>query len=377
MHKCFTTIATGLLALGAAIAPCLAAGPAQDGDRAAEQRIVKALSTKEGTYVSRDFKFHTGEVAPRLKLHYTTLGTPHRGPDGKVDNAVLILHGTGGTGHQFMSPVYAGELFGPGQPLDAGKYYIILPDDIGHGQSSKPSDGLRMAFPKYDYADMVRGEYLLVTQGLGVDHLRLVTGTSMGCMHSFMWGEQYPGFMDALMPLACLPTAIGGRNRLWRDMVLNAIRDDPAWRGGNYRDPPLAGLKTVARILLLAGGAPQVMQVKMPKGSDVDSYLARVVPRIASRLDANDVLYQFDASRDYDPSARLGTIKAPLTWINSEDDFINPPILGVTKTYAAEIPHGRFVLIPASQSTHGHGTHTFAAIWKRYLVQLLDESAKH
>lgn len=377
MHRCFTTIATGLLALGAAVAPSLAAGPAQDGDRTAEQRVVKALSPKEGTYVSHDFKFHTGEVTHSLKLHYTTLGTPRRGADGKVDNAVLILHGTGGTGHQFMTPVYAGELFGPGQPLDANKYYIILPDDIGHGKSSKPSDGLRMGFPKYDYADMVRGEYLLVTKGLGVDHLRLVTGTSMGCMHSFMWGERYPDFMDALMPLACQPTAIGGRNRLWRRTVLDAIKDDPVWQGGNYKAEPVAGLKTVARILLLVGGAPQVMQVKMPKGSDVDSYMARVVPRIASRLDANDVLYQFDSSRDYDPSANLGMIKAPLTWINSEDDFINPPILGVTKKYAAEIPHGRFVLIPASQSTHGHGTHTFAAIWKQYLVQLLDESKKH
>jgi homoserine O-acetyltransferase len=369
-------IATGLLALGVVSAPTLAQ-PVQSGDRVAEQRIVDALSSKQGTYVAKDFKFHTGETLESLKLHYTTLGSPHRGADGKVDNAVLVLHGTGGTGHQFMSPVFAGELFGPGQPLDAQKYYIILPDDIGHGQSSKPSDGLRMAFPKYDYADMVRAEHLLVTEGLGVDHLRLVMGTSMGCMHSFMWGERYAGQVDALMPLACLPTAIGGRNRLWRDIVLAAIKDDPAWRDGHYETQPAAGLNTVARILLLVGGAPLVMQDQMPKGSDVDSYMARVVPRIASRLDANDVLYQFDSSRNYDPSAGLGKITAPVMWINSEDDFINPPVLGVTKKYTAEIPRGQFVLIPASLSTHGHGTHTHAAIWKRYLVQLLDESARH
>jgi len=376
MHKRFNLIAASLLlALGASTAACAAAP--QDAPQTPAQRVTAALTTQEGDYTARNFKFSNGETAASVNLHYTTLGKPHRGADGKVDNAVLIMHGTGGTGHQFMTPIFAGELFGPGQPLDANKYFIILPDDIGHGKSSKPSDGQRMAFPKYDYADMVRGEHMIVTEALGVDHLRLVMGTSMGCMHSFMWGEMYPDEMDALMPLACQPTAIGGRNRMWRDLVMDAIRDDPSWNQGNYQSQPKAAMNTVSRMLLVAGGAPQVLQDQLPKSADVDAYLAKRVPLMAPRMDANDVLYQFDSSRTYDPSTDLGKIKAPVLWINSQDDFINPAFLPITQQLAAQIPHGKFVLIPASPETHGHGTHTQAALWKHHLVQLLKDTEKH
>jgi homoserine O-acetyltransferase len=366
------------LALASAMPCCmpyaLAAQPGTKQQLAQEKKITTALSPREGNFVARDFRFHDGETLAKLRLHYLTLGEPHRGPDGRVDNAILILHGTGGSGRQFMNPVFAGVLFGSGQPLDAAKYYIILPDDIGHGHSSKPSDGRGMAFPHYDYADMVAAEHLLVTKGLHVDHLRLVMGTSMGCMHSFMWGEDYPQFMDALLPLACQPVAIGGRNRLWRDSLMDAIRDDPVWNKGDYATEPLAGLRGAARLLLIVGGAPLRMQQKMPTGADVDEFLKRVVPRIAGHMDANDTLYQFDSSRDYDPSQELGKIQAPLTWINSADDFINPPMLGIARREIRKIPHGKFILIPASLSTFGHGTHTHAAIWKRYLVDLLARS---
>jgi len=333
------------------------------------------LAVKEGDYVVHDFKFASGETLADLRLHYRTLGTPHRDAHGRVDNAVLIMHGTGGDGTQFLRPQFAGVLFVPGGLLDPAKYFIILRDGIGHGKSSKPSDGLHAHFPHYDYDDMVKADYLLLTKGLHVNHLRLVMGTSMGCMHSFVWGETYPDFMDALMPLACLPVQIAGRNRLWRKMSMEAITADPAWAGGEYKTQPQAGLRTAIDFLIMAGTTPLVAQKAYPTRDAADTWLAQYTASEMASLDANDFLYQLDASRNYDPSAKLGLIKAPVMWVNSADDFINPPELGIAEAQVKNIPHGRFVLIPISDQTHGHGTHTWAAVWKDHLAELLAMSA--
>jgi homoserine O-acetyltransferase len=333
------------------------------------------LATTEGDYVVHDFKFASGETLKDLRLHYTTLGTPHRDARGRVDNAVMILHGTGGDGHQFIRPQFSGVLFVAGGLLDPAKYFIVLPDGIGHGKSSKPSDGLHMKFPRYTYDDMVEAQYLLLTRGLHVNHLRLVMGTSMGCMHSFVWGESHPDFVDALMPLACLPVQIAGRNRLWRRMSAEAIRNDPAWDGGEYQSQPQAGLRTAIDFLIMAGTTPLVAQKAYPTRDAADAFLDDYTKKEFASLDANDFLYQLEASRDYDPSAKLATITAPVMWVNSADDFINPPELGVAETQVKAMPHARFVLIPISDKTHGHGTHTWAAVWQGYLAELLRNSA--
>jgi len=329
----------------------------------------------EGDYVVRDFRFVSGDTLGSLRLHYLTLGQPRRDARGQVTNGVLILHGTGGTGRQFMAPQFAGMLFGAGAPLDTTRYYIILPDGIGHGRSSKPSDGLHMRFPRYDYTDMVAAHHRLLTEHLGVAHLRLVMGTSMGGMHSWVWGEAYPDFMDALMPLACQPVAIVGRNRLWRDMIADAIRSDPEWKGGEYASQPRAGLRTAVDLLLIAGSAPIFMQNTMNTRDSVDRYLARQLDTRMASTDANDLLYQLDASRDYDPSPKLEQILAPVMFVNSGDDFINPPELAIAEREIQRVKRGHFVLIPASAQTRGHGTHTWAALWKQHLEALLAESA--
>jgi homoserine O-acetyltransferase len=325
----------------------------------------------EGDYVVHNFKFRSGETLTDLRLHYTTLGTPHRDAHGRVTNAVIIMHGTGGDGHQFLRPQFSGVLFVPGGLLDPAKYFLILPDGIGHGKSSKPSDGLHAKFPHYDYDDMVAADYALVTKGLHVNHLRLVMGTSMGCMHSFVWGEAYPDFMDALMPLACLPVQIAGRNRMWRKMTTDAIRNDPAWLGGEYKTPPREGMRTASDFLILAGQAPLLTQKTYPTRDAVDAFVEDTTVKNLAALDANDFLYQVDSSRNYDPSGKLGTIKAPVMWVNSADDFINPPELGIAEREVRNIPHGTFVLIPISDQTHGHGTHTWAALWQDKLAVLL------
>jgi homoserine O-acetyltransferase/O-succinyltransferase len=339
--------------------------------------MTEQWSTNEGDFVVHDFYFHDGETLPDLRLHYTTLGKPQRDARGRVTNAVLIMHGTGGTGQQFLRPVFAAVLFGPGQLLDSSKYFIILPDDIGHGKSSKPSDGLRLKFPKYDYADMVKGQYDLVTEGLHVNHLRLVMGTSMGCMHTWMWGETYPQFMDALMPLACLPVQIAGRNRMTRKMIVDAIEDDPAWDNGNYTSQPANGLRAALDVELLMVSAPLYWQKEYPTRDAADAFLEKSLEERLKGLDANDMIYAFNASRDYDPSPNLGKIRAPLIAINSADDFVNPPELHIDERLIQRVPHGRFVLLPITDQTRGHGTHTLAAIWKGYLAQLLAESSKH
>lgn len=327
---------------------------------------------QEGTWVAHDFHLRSGESLPELKLHYRTIGTLRRDAQGRAANAVLILHGTGGTGGQFLAPYFAGVLFGPGQPLDATRFYIILPDGIGAGGSSKPSDGLHARFPHYNYEDMVRDQHLLVTEGLHVDHLRLVMGTSMGCMHSFLWGEMYPEFSDALMPLACNTVAIAGRNRMMRRMIMDAITRDPAWNHGEYTTEP-PGLRTAEELLLIMGSSPLQMQEHYPTAEAADRYLAQYLDRPGG-IDANDELYQVDASRDYDPSSRLGTIRVPVMYVNSADDFVNPPELGIAERNIRLIPRGRFVLLPTTEETRGHGTHTMAAVWKSYLIELLAQS---
>lgn len=331
---------------------------------------------KEGDFVVRDFRFKSGETLPQLRLHYTTLGQPKRDAQGHVTNAVMILHGTGGTGRQFFAPQFADVLFAPGGLLDPAKYYIILPDGVGHGKSSKPSDGLHARFPHYDYDDMVLAQHELLTKGLGVDHLRLLMGTSMGCMHGFVWGETYPAFSDALMPLACLPGEIAGRNRTWRKMVMDGITKDPAWKGGEYAEQPQQGLRTALDLLLIAGASPLPMQKALPTREAADKSLDEYFAHRLGGLDANDLLYQVDASRDYDPSAGLEKITAPVMWVNSADDFINPPELGIAEPAAKRLKNGRFVLIPISENTHGHGTHTWAAIWKDRLAELLKMSER-
>ena len=326
----------------------------------------------EGDYIAHNFHFQSGETLPELRLHYTTFGKPEKDASGNVTNAVLILHGTGGSGRQFLAPQFADVLFGPGQLLDATRYFIVLPDNIGHGKSSKPSDGLHAHFPQYDYDDMVAAQHELLEKGLGVNHLRLVMGTSMGCMHSWVWAETYPDFMDALMPLACLPVQIAGRNRLWRKMVIDGIRNDPDWKNGDYTMEPRAALQISADFLLIAGSAPLPMQKTLSTRDAADKYLEDSMKRIAATFDANDFLYAVDSSRNYDPSPKLETIQTPVMFVNSADDFINPPELGIAEREIKRVKKGKFVLIPASEQTHGHGTHTWAAIWQPYLKEFLD-----
>jgi homoserine O-acetyltransferase len=327
----------------------------------------------EGDYKTKDFKFASGETLPELKIHYRTLGSIHKDKNGHVDNAVLIMHGTGGTGTQFLQDRFAGELFGAGQPLDAAKFYIVLIDDIGHGKSSKPSDGLHMRFPHYTYDDMIASEYRVVTEKLEVDHLRLVMGTSMGGMHTWLWGEAHPDFMDALMPLASLPVQIAGRNRMLRKMYMDSIRNDPEWNNGEYTKQP-RGLADAIHILLIMGSSPLQWQKEAPDRDSADKFLDDRVARLMQEDDANDCLYQIDSSRDYNPQPKLATIKAPLLAINSADDQINPPELGILEREIKNVPRGRAVIIPISDATHGHGTHTWAAVWKDELVRLLKES---
>jgi len=330
--------------------------------------------THEQDIVLKNFHFRDGESLPEVKIHVTTLGSPHRNASGQIDNAVMVLHGTGGTGKQFLSPQFADELYGPGQPLDINRYYIVLPDNIGHGGSSKPSDGMRMHFPKYDYDDMIEAQYRMLTEGLGIRHMRLIMGTSMGCMMSFVWGETHPDFMSALMPLACEPIEIAGLNRMWRQMLIDGIEKDPAWNGGNYVKKPEQGLRTAASILVIAGSAPLNLQKQYPTREAAVAHVEQAVDHYISTMDANDAIYQFDSSRNYNPWPNLERIKVPLTWINSADDFINPRNF----TYSAEalkrMPKARFRLIPETAETHGHGTHTWAKFWKADLAELLARS---
>jgi len=324
----------------------------------------------EADFVIRDFRFASGETLPELRIHYRTLGTSRKNAQGVVTNAVLIMHGTGGTGAQFTGRGFAGELFGAGQPLDAANYYIILPDDIGHGKSSKPSDGLRVKFPRYGYQDMLTAEHRLITEGLGVNHLRLVMGTSMGGMHTWLWGERWPDFMDALMPLASVPGQISGRNRVWRRVVIDAIRNDPEWQGGNYTKQPQSA-RTAAQMLWLVSSNPVLRHRRAPTLAAADKEIDDYVANWLRTGDANDQLYAIESSFDYDPGPGLEKITAPLLAVNSADDLVNPPEIGLLEKEIARVPKGRAITIPLSDRTAGHGTHTLAAVWKQYLVELL------
>jgi homoserine O-acetyltransferase/O-succinyltransferase len=333
--------------------------------------------TRDGTFTIPDFHFGTGETLPQLRLHYLTLGKPHTDKNGHTDNAVLLLHGTGGDAHSLLNPIFSDVLFGPGQPLDITKYFLILPDDIGHGSSSKPSDGLHAHFPQYDYDDMVRSQHAMLLEGLNIDHLRLILGTSMGCMQTFVWGETYPGFADALAPFACLPTALAGRNRMMRYMAIQAIKQDPQWLDGEYQSQPMQGLRTANEILFIMGSSPLLLQKRAPTRAAAEAYIDDYLKRAMSATDANDLIFYTNASRNYDPSPNLERITVPALYINSADDFINPPELGIAETLAKRMPQCRFVLIPISDATRGHGTHTAAAVWKDYLVQLLQQSQRN
>ncbi|MBA2435484.1 MAG: alpha/beta fold hydrolase [Chthoniobacterales bacterium] len=337
-------------------------------------RAAEYPAPKEGDFVLRDFHFTSGETLPEMRIHYRTLGQAVKDAQGVTQNAVLIMHGTTGSGAQFIRPEFAGELFGPGQPLDASKYFIILPDDVGHGKSSKPSDGLHAKFPRYGYRDMVEAEYRLLTDGLGVNHARLIMGTSMGGMHTWLWGEIHPEFMDALLPLASLPTQISGRNRAWRRIITDAIRNDPAWEKGDYKNQP-PSLRTAAEMLWLMSSNPIVRQQEAPSLTKSDEVLDKFVNDYMKTGDANDVLYAVEASHDYDPGPALEKIRAPLLAINFADDLINPPELGILERETRRVPKGRPLVIPRSEKTRGHGSHTIAELWKDQLVELLQRSA--
>lgn len=324
---------------------------------------------REGDFIIKNFRFASGESLSELRIHYTTLGTPRRDANGIVRNAVLMLHGTTGSGSGLVRPMSS--LFAPGDLLDTTTHFVIFPDGIGHGKSSKPSDGMRMRFPRYTYDDMVDAQYRLLTEGLGVRHLRLVMGTSMGCMHAWVWGERYADFADALVPLACAPTAIAGRNRMIRKLIIDAIMSDREWKNGDYAQPPMRGLRAAMGNLFVMTSAPLVQHRQAPTKAQADSAILAYIDRQARALDANDVIYAFEASREYDPSDKLESVTAPVLAINSADDFVNPPELGLMEKLIPRVKHARYVLIPTSEATRGHGTHSQPSVWHSYLAEFL------
>jgi homoserine O-acetyltransferase/O-succinyltransferase len=332
------------------------------------------LRVTEGNWIAKDFHFKSGEHLKDLRLHYLTIGSPIRDRGGAITNAVLILHSTASSAQQFLKPQFAGTLFGSGQPLDATRYYTIIPDAIGHGKSTKPSDGLRARFPQYEYDDMVLAQHALVTGGLGVSHLRLVMGTSMGCMHSWLWAETYPSFMDGVMPLGCLAGPISGRNRMWRTMLMRLIRSDPGYNEGDYAAEPTAALHVAAEMILIVSSGALELQNLAPSAASADQFLTEYAEHKVPDLDANDLLYALNASRNYDPSLKLRAISAPLVLINFADDFINPPELGIAEREIQSVRKGRLVLLPVSTETHGHLTHTWAALWQQYVRELMEDN---
>ncbi len=326
---------------------------------------------READFTLKNYLFESGETLPELRLHYTVLGTPHKGATGEIDNAVLLLHGTSGTGKNWLLPSLADELFGPGQPLDAGRHFIVLPDGIGRGGSSKPSDGLRAKFPHYRYRDIIASQYRLVTEGLGIKHLRLVLGSSMGGMHTWMWGEMYPGLMDALVPIASQPVEISGRNWIGRRIAIEAIRNDPGWNEGNYTTKPTLYIRTAPYGALMTENPVRLQEIAGTREAADALYKKWVAA--AAHGDANDQLWAIEAVIGYNPAPELGKITARLLAINFADDEVNPPELGVVEPAIAKIKGAQFVLVPASAQTHGHFTHLRAAIWKPYLAAFLKQ----
>jgi homoserine O-acetyltransferase len=330
------------------------------------------VKPQEGDFVIKDFQFKSGEKLPELRIHYYTLGTPQKDAAGNVTNAVLLLHGTSGSGRNYLGENFTRVIFAAGGPLDVARFYIILPDGIGHGDSSKPSDGMHMRFPHYDYDDMVEAQYRLVTEGLGIHHLRLVGGISMGGMHTWLWGEEHPEFMDALFPLVSQPIEIAGRNRMWRRFCEDLIRKDPAWQDGEYKQqPPNLGL--VAEMFAIAVAGPADAQRRAPTHDAADHLLEQVGARYGAHMDPNDILYALEASRDYNPWPRLEAIRARLTAVNAEDDFINPPELGVMPEAMKRLEHGKYVLLKVAEGAHGHGTSGETKMWAPVLRELLGE----
>ncbi len=341
---------------------------------AAAPRAARAQADT-GSHTLANVRFSTGETLPEVRLHYRTLGRPHRDAAGRVSNTVLVLHGTGGSGQGFLARTFAGELFGPGQPLDTARTFVVIPDNVGHGRSTRPSEGLRSRFPRYTYDDMVALQRRLLRERFGVERVWLIVGTSMGCMHAWVWGTTWPDEVDGLVPLACLPMRITGRNRMWRHLASEAIRGDSAWRGGDYaRQPP--GLRAVVYLIWAMGTAPVFNQAAAPGIATADSMADAVIAGWMGRSDANDLLYAIESSREYDPSGGLGRVRAPVLAINFADDEINPPELGLWEGLVARAPHATAVLVPASTTTRGHGTHSLPAVWKdhlsRFLAQLPD-----
>jgi homoserine O-acetyltransferase/O-succinyltransferase len=347
------------------------------GVLAQEKGPLTAVPPKEGDYVVKDFKFANGESLPEVKLHYTTVGTPQRDASGKVTNAVVILHGTNRAGKVFLIPSFAGVLFGSGQLLDTSKYFVILPDQLGGGlgKSTKPSDALRAKFPHYDYADMLRATQVLLKDGLQVNHVYLFIGTSMGCMEGFMWSEAKPGDIDAYMLLSCLPVQVAGRNRMVRKIMIDDVRDDPGWNNGNYTQQPY-GLRAALGHLLVVGSAPTLWQEEYGTAALADKYVDEYIAENMKSTDANDFIYQYDASRNFDPEKDLGKIRDHMFLVNVMDDFWNPGEMGVAEREMKKVKSAHFVLLPVTEATRGHYTFFQAPVWQKYLAQLLDES-KH
>ena len=324
----------------------------------------------------RNFTFHTGQTLPSLSMSVYTLGTPRRDEQGRINNALMLLRGTAGSGRSMLRPDFGDELFGPGQALDIDRYYVIAPDNLGHGRSAKPSDGMRTRFPRYDYEDMVLAQHRLLTEALDVHQLEMILGTSMGCMHSFVWAINHPGFVDRFVALACNAIEIAGLNRMTRKMVIDGFKDDPAYREGAYETPGdlHLGQRIFANTAMIVAANPYRLHAETPSGEASDQRLdALIERRQANPVDPNDTIYQFDASRNYNPAPRLAEIQAPFLWINSADDFINPPGLGEPESLAARMPNARFVLIPASAETRGHGTHSAPRFWKDEVIRFLAE----
>jgi homoserine O-acetyltransferase/O-succinyltransferase len=340
----------------------------------AQQNLLTAVAPKEGDFVTRDFKFSDGQSLSEIRLHYTTIGAPQRDASGRVTNAVLILHGTNRAGRVFLIPSFAGVLFGPGQLLDASKYYLILPDQLGAGlgKSTKPSDGLRAKFPHYDYSDMVRASQLLLAQGLQVNHLHLLVGASMGCMEGWMWGESNPGDIDAMLLLSCLPVEVASRNRMVRKIMVDDIRLDPGWNNGNYTQQPY-GLRAALGHLLVVGSVPTIWQKEYPTAALADKYVNQYIEENMKTTDANDFMYQYDASRNFDASKDLGKISAKVLLINPQEDFWNPAELGIAEREIKKVKNGKFVLLPFSDQSRGHYTFFQAEVWQKHLGEFLED----